>query len=144
MEVKKEYAVGDTVWIYGITKQNKLTEGKVIKVVDLSNCGFECGPHYIISIPTYIEPLLEIRTWEDISQDDKGPVGAFRALTDLSSTVKKTAKLGFVFDGDEDDEPTEAEIHAAIEKATKDTRHGPLVLKENKPKRRYYKRKKNG
>jgi hypothetical protein len=36
------------------------------------------------------------------------------------------------------DDPTADEIHAALEKSQKDSSHGPLVIKEAKPKRRTY------
>jgi hypothetical protein len=42
---------------------------------------------------------------------------------------------------DEDDVSSDA-IHAALEKSQLDSSHGPLVLKENKPKRRNFPRKK--
>ena len=80
MTVKKSYNVGDAVWVYGINRNNtKPTQGKVIKIVDLSDTGHTDSPHYIISIPTHIEPLLEIRTWHNISQDERGPIEIGRA-----------------------------------------------------------------
>jgi len=77
MNAKKHYNIGDDVWIFGITVENKITKGKVIAAVDLSTAGF-IEPHYIISIPTHIEPLLEIRTWQTMSQDENGPIGSLR------------------------------------------------------------------
>jgi hypothetical protein len=41
-----------------------------------------------------------------------------------------------------DEGPTIEEIHAALDKSLKDTEHQPLNLKTDKPKRRYFKKKK--
>lgn len=142
--VKKEYSIGDLVWIYGISSNNtKSVKGKVIKIIDLSREGFSNDPHYIIEIPTHIEPLLEIRTWENMSQDESGPVGAFRELGNIDSTVKKIRTAGFHYDDpDLDSEPTPDEIYAALEKSREDVMMKPLILKEQKPKRKMYYRKK--
>jgi hypothetical protein len=149
MTVKKEYAVGDTVWIYGINRSNaKPTAGKVIKAVDLRDAGYSFGPHYVIEIPTHIEPLLEIRTWHNISQDSQGPVGSLRGLN-IESTIKHAATLGFITDDNplldsEDDGPSAEQIHAALQKSQMDMEHAPLDLKapSANPKRRYFKKKK--
>ena len=136
MTTKKSYKVGDPVWIYGINRSNvKPTQGKVIKVVDLSDSGYSTGDHYVIEIPTHIEPLLEIRTWHNISQDEKGPVGSFRELGNVESTIKFAGTVGFAFDDnpelDTDDNEISAEqIHAALEQSRKDVIHPPLNLKE--------------
>jgi hypothetical protein len=57
MTVKKQYAVGDTVWIYGINRSNiKPAQGTVIKAIDLSDAGYTYE-HYVIDVPTHIEPV---------------------------------------------------------------------------------------
>jgi hypothetical protein len=148
MTAKKSYQVGDTVWIYGINRSNvKPTAGKVIKIVDLSDAGYTAGPHYIVEVPTHIEPLLEIRTWHNISQDERGPVGSLREIGNVESTIKFAGTVGFTFDDDptldtDDDEISPDQIHAALEKSQKDASHPPLNLKSEKPKRRHYPRKK--
>jgi hypothetical protein len=116
--------------------------------------------HYVVSIPTEIEPLLEIRTWQTISQTKDGHVGSLReAFSDPDAAHRMLARTGVAFisdadedyDGDghdgmgsfadeEDDVSAEA-IHAALEKSKQDVSHSPLNLKE-KPKRRYFKKKK--
>jgi hypothetical protein len=156
MTTKKKYNVGDTVWIYGVSRSNvKPVEGTVIKVVDLTDSGHTDGPHYVISVPTHIENLLEIRTWHNISQDARGPVGSLREIGNVESTIKFVSTVGFAFDDDpsldtdkqidDDDEIDPDIIHAAIEKAQEATKLQPLNLKPEKPKRRYFKKKvKNG
>jgi hypothetical protein len=171
MNVKKKYNIGDTVWIYGISQNNeKSTQGTVIKFFSIDYEGHNNDTHYIISIPTDIENLLEIRTWRSISQTKDGHVGSIReALSDPDSARKWLGKLGvsvtseedFTGDGHdgmgsaelneesdqyeehmaEDDISADA-IHAALEKSQKDASHGPLVLKDAKTKRRHYPRKK--
>jgi hypothetical protein len=149
--IKKDYIVGDTVWIYGINRNNaKPVQGKVVKVVDLSDVGYSVGDHYIIEVPTHIDPILEIRTWHSISQDERGPVGSLRSIGNFESTIKFAGTVGFAFDDspaldssiDDDDGIDAEQIHAALQKSQMDMAHAPLNLKPEKPKRRYFKKKK--
>lgn len=142
MNVKKEYNVEDIVWIHGISSSNKLTQGKIIGQVDLSERGYS-EVQYIVEIPTHIEPLLELRTWHTISQDEKGPVGSLRSIADMMpSNNKKMRHVGYVSDYNDDEDPTPEEIMAALEKSADGLTHKPLHIKETKPKRRYYPKKK--
>ena len=56
--------------------------------------------------------------------------------------------MGFAFDdsptldSDPEDNISPDEIHAALQKSQMDMEHTPLNLKDNKPKRRYFKKKK--
>ena len=157
MTVKKKYNVGDTVWIYGISQNNaKSTQGTVVKSFNIE--GYN-DMHYVVSISTEIEPLLEIRTWQTISQTKDGHVGSLReAYSDPEAAHRMLARTGmavisedeeFTGDGhdgmgsfaDEEDDVSAEAIHAALEKSKQDVSHGPLNLKE-KPKRRYFKKKK--
>ena len=146
MTVKQKYNIGDSVWIYGVRRGNtKPTKGKIIKSLDLSECGYNDVTHYVIEIPTEIEPLLEIRTWHAISQDEKGPVGSFRLIGKLEPTIKFVGTLGLIADEEEYEasDPTPDEVHAAIEKSIQNSSHGPLNLKDPAPrKRQYFKKKK--
>ena len=149
MTVKKSYNVGDAVWIYGINRSNvKSVSGTVIKAIDLNDAGYTYE-HYVIEIPSHIEPILEIRTWHNISQDATGPVGSLRELGNIESTIKFASTVGFAFDDNptldsdtEEDGPSSDEIHAALQKSQMEMEHAPLNLKDNKPKRRYFKKKK--
>lgn len=144
--IKKEYKAGDAVWIHGVSPSNKLTKGKVISSLDLSSQGYT-ELHYVIEIPTHIEPLLEIRTWHTMSQDEKGPIGSFRSIKEMLDSDNKIIKqLGYSSNFSSDvtepeDDPTPDEIMAALEKSTSGLTHKPLNLKENKQKRKYYPRK---
>jgi hypothetical protein len=158
MTVKKKYNVGDVVWIYGVRRANdKSTQGTVVKSFNIE--GYN-DMHYVVSIPTEIEPLLEIRTWQTISQTKDGHVGSLReAFSDPDAAHRMLARTGvaFISDADEDydgdghdgmgsfaeDEISSDAIHAALEKSQNNSNHTPLNLKDNKPKRRYFKKKKN-
>jgi hypothetical protein len=166
MTIKKSYNVGDPVWIYGISRTNsKLTKGRVLHTFNLKQQGYGNEKYYLIEIPNELDPLLEVRTWQMMSQDGRGPVGAFReAVAQPNAEVidKKLSQLGLTvednwydedneFTGDghdgmgsfaEEDDPSPEQIHAAIEKAQQTATHPPLVFKDSKPKRRNFARKK--
>jgi|688.fasta_scaffold1244236_1 hypothetical protein len=149
MTVKQTYNIGEDVWIFGIASSNKITKGRVVAAIDLSTQGYGPDLHYIIAIPTNIEPLLELRTWHTISQDEHGPVGSFRSLNeDISSNNKKMRQVGYIYADDDhydhtdDLDPTPTEILAALEKSTDGLTYKPLTIKEPKPKRRYYPKRK--
>jgi len=146
MKTKKEYSLNETVWIAGIDiKNNNLVPGRVIKIFNIDAPNYDQSiKYYIIEIPTCIEPILEIRTWEMMSQDNHGPVGAIREAVNNPIVDKKYfSKIGMYFDdGEIDYEPSEEEILAAIEKSKAVAEHQPLNLKPNKPKRKFYNRKK--
>ena len=151
MSVKKKYNVGDTVWIYGISRTNeKSTQGTVIKSFVIDYKGFNDEPHYVVGIPTEIEMLLEIRTWHSISQSKDGHVGSIReAISEPDAARKWLSTLGVKFTSEdgmdsspEEDDPSADEIHAALEQSQKDGEHGPLVTKQAPRKRQYFKKKK--
>ncbi|NBP00379.1 MAG: hypothetical protein EBU90_09690 [Proteobacteria bacterium] len=142
MTIKKVYEVGDSAWVHGIRSDNKLVKGQVIKKLDLTNEGFS-EPYYIISIPTHIEPLLEIRQWENLSQDERGPIGMYRDLRNKMETDKLLSKMGYISgESFDEEEPTPEQIHAALEKSQRTNKHAPLLIKTEKPKKRFYPRKK--
>jgi hypothetical protein len=148
MNTKKEYSINDTVWIAGIDtgNANPLVPGRVIKIFNLDFENYDPErQYYVIEIPSSIEPLLEVRTWETISQDRHGPVGGVRNATNYPIQDRKfLSKLGMYFDdGETDYEPSEQEILAAIEKSKSVSEHQPLIYKQGvKPKRRYHNNRK--
>jgi len=152
MKIKKSYALGDTVWVYGISRSNnKLTKGTIVHSFTLEHVGYNSEPHYVVSIPNSIEPLLEVRTWHNISQDEQGPVGCFRqeiSKEEVDAVDKKLSQLGLTLEEEivaEHDDPTPDQIHAALEKSQTDQQHPPLNLKtgltKSKPKYRTRKKK---
>jgi hypothetical protein len=155
MKIKKSYNIGDTVWIYGISRNNvKSTQGTVIKEFTIDYGNYNKDLHYVIEVPTEIEPLLEVRTWHTISQTKDGHVGSVReAISDPDAARKYLSTIGMNFTSADDscmdvehegmellddNDPSADEIHAALEKSQKNNSHGPLIIKETKPKRRSY------
>jgi hypothetical protein len=143
MNAKTQYNIGDTVWIAGVSRGNaRLTKGTVIKTFDLSDCGFNGEPHYLIKIETEIEPLLEVRTWHTISESANGPVGSLRMIGKIDATFKFVEQVGFQYMEDKDpDEPTPEQIHAAMERSQKDSTHAPFNATEARPRAKYRPRK---
>lgn len=132
MKVKKIYDLGDDVWIYGVSVglNNRITRATVVCVID-SMKGFQ-GPHYVVAVPSSIEPLLMIRTWETMSQDEYGPVGAIREIASHVSTDSEyhtMSQFGWNHEVDHDAEDIGVD-------------ELPEVPEPVKPKRRYYRKKK--
>jgi hypothetical protein len=76
-------------------------------------------------------------------------VGSFRTIGNFESTIKFAGTVGFAFDdrppldsADDEDGIDADQIHAALQKSQMDMEHTPLNLKPEKPKRRYFKKKK--
>lgn len=147
MKIKKTYNVGDFVWIYGVAKtSNKLVKGCVISILDLTTAGYSPDiTHYVVAVPNTIDALLEIRTWETISQDGYGPAGGMRDIMsagDADSTHKKMTHIGYQYvSSSEDNDPTPDQIHAAMDRSHKAITHGPLIFKDVKQPRRNSPRK---
>lgn len=153
MKIKKQYEMNDPAWIH--LGNGKLTKGKVVDIFDLEHAGYDKDiEFYIVEVPTEIEPLLEVRTWSNMSQDAKGPIGIYRDIKEQSfSTTKYLGKVGIelppqrvsqeTVTNDEVDplDPTPEEVNAAIERAEQAKRmmyHGHTT--SEKPKR-YFKKK---
>jgi len=69
-----------------------LTKGIIVHEMNIDRYP---DTHYVISIENGIEDLLEVRTWEEISQDDQGPIGSFRELLmNQHATQKKLLRTG--------------------------------------------------
>jgi hypothetical protein len=102
MSAKTHYEPGEAVWIYGISRSNvKPTKGTIIHSFTLEHAGYNNDVQYVVSVPNEIEPLLEVRTWHNISQDSHGPVGAFRSVVtrqNIDAVDKKLAQIGLVLD----------------------------------------------
>lgn len=96
MTVKKQYSIGDSAWVYGVNTENKPTKGQIVHkfILDGHNEVF-----YVIAVPTSIEDLLEVRTWDAISQDEYGPAGGFRdGMENINSTKRYLSKVGVKID----------------------------------------------
>ena len=160
--MKKEYNIKDRVWIH--LGERKLVEGRVVEIIDLVHLKEGHSPDcelYVIEIKTGIDDIYEVRDYDQISPDAKGPINLFRHIkTDILKNQRYLNKVGIKMpvEGPNpleeianeinselagyDEGPTVEEIHAALDKSLKDTEHQPLNLKAEKPKRRYFKKKK--
>lgn len=56
--MKDEYAIGDEAWCYVGSHEGHMSKGKVVAALDLPGYGYR---HYVVEIPTSIDPLLEVR-----------------------------------------------------------------------------------
>jgi hypothetical protein len=160
--MKKEYKIKDRVWIH--LGEHKLVDGRVVEIIDLSHLKEGHSPDhelYIIELKTGIDDIYEVRSFDQISPDAAGPINLFRKIkTDILKNQRYLNKVGIKMpvDGPDplaeitkeindelagyDEGPTMEEIHAALDKSLKETEHAPLNLKTEKPKRRYFKKKK--
>jgi hypothetical protein len=165
--MKNEYEIKDKVWIH--IGERKLSEGRVVEIIDLEHLDEGHDPKnelYVIELKTGIDDIYEVRTFEQISPDAKGPINLFRktktrmeqrALKRLGMIIPnedgvipadgyipKPAPDMFEPDYSEEDEPTPEQIHAAIQASQDSTKHPSLVHRPAtaKPKRKYFKKKK--
>jgi hypothetical protein len=157
--MKKQYNIKDRVWIH--LGERKLVEGRVVEIIDLEHLkeGHSADRElYVIELKTGIDDIYEVRDFEQISPDAQGPIQLFRkARAEHVKNNRLLKKIGMPIPNVEadplteivkeineslDSEPTADEIHAAIDQSLKNTAHEPLNLKTDKPKRRYFKKKK--
>jgi hypothetical protein len=169
--MKKEYNIKDRVWIH--IGERKLTQGRIVEIIDFAHLNENHADidHYVIEIKTGIDDIYEVRTFEQISPDSKGPIGIFRELkAEMIGAKRYLKKVGvdIPIDGPnplvelvkeidaelagqeyEEDEPTTEQIHAAMEAAEKAQNQifQPTLEKPKRsprPKRKpFNKRKKN-
>ncbi len=153
MKIKKQYEMKDPVWIH--LGNGKLTKGTVIDIFDLAHAGYDKDMEfYIVEIPTEIEALLEVRTWETMSQDAKGPIGCYRTIKEHSfSTQRYLGKVGIelpkvqineetILSDDIDPlDPTPEEVNAAIERAENAKKMMYQVQTPADKPKRYFKKK---
>jgi hypothetical protein len=163
--MKKEYNIKDQVWIH--LGEKKLVEGRVVEVIDLEHLGEGHSRDrelYVIELHTGIDDVYEVRSFDQISPDAKGPIQLFRNLKEVIENNRYLKKVGMPIPmpernaleetvseindeiSREDDEPTPEQIHAAMERAEK-ARSQPFNVrpagKRPAKKRTFNKRKKS-
>jgi hypothetical protein len=156
--MKTAYNIKDKVWIH--IGERKLTEGRVVEIIDLEHLDEGHDPNYelyVIELKTGIEDVYEIRSFEQISPDARGPINLFRKTkTRLEQRALK--RIGMIIpnednvipadnynqeditdgdDLDEDDGPTPEQIHAAMEASQNATNIPPLMAQPPKKKRQF-------
>jgi hypothetical protein len=145
--MKKEYNVKDTVWIH--IGERKLTEGRIVEIIDLAHLDEGHDPErelYIVELKTGIEDIYEVRSFEQISPDENGPISLFRK-EDFREGNRLMKKIGMpvpqgVMEFDEYPEPTPEQIHAAMDRSQQASQHTPLNTKPV-AKKKYYRKPKS-
>jgi hypothetical protein len=155
--MKKEYNIKDKVWIH--LGERKLVEGRVVEIIDLVHLKEGHSPDrelYIIELKTGIDDIYEVRDYDQISPDAKGPINLFRRTKDVSTENQRYLKrvgiqlpidtaipLTELLEDDEDGPSTE-EIHAALAMADvpQSTIFRPTPAKRPAKKRTFSKQKK--
>lgn len=94
--MKKEYNIKDKVWIH--MGESKLVEGRVVEIIDLQHLNEGHSPDnelYVVEIKTGIDDVYEVRNFDQISPDAKGPINMFRKIKeDLLKNKRYLNKVG--------------------------------------------------
>lgn len=141
--MKTEYNIKDTVWIH--IGERKLTQGRIVEIIDLEHLDEGHDPErelYVIELKTGIDDVYEVRSHDQISPDERGPINLFRK-EGVKESNRALKKIGMPLpDGVMDYEPTPEEIHAALERSQEASKHAPLNAgRKPAPKKRYFKKK---
>lgn len=118
--MRKEYQIKEQVWIHN--GETSLVEGRVVEVFDLEHLNEGLSGEdelYVIEIQTGIEPIYEVRSWQQISPDSKGPINLFRNQ-EIRRANRYFRKVGIQL-------PETATAESVID-----------LLPKEKPKRKYY------
>jgi len=127
MTIKKEYDIKDVVWIH--LGEQTLVKGRVVEIIDLEhlNEGYSRDHElYVIEISTPIEPVYEVRNYDQISPDADGPLMIYRNLEGVAAANRLLKKVGVRL-------PDNAATASLV---------GQETAAPKKNKRRYYKHKK--
>jgi hypothetical protein len=148
-----EYNIKDPVWIH--LGERSLVEGRVVEIINLKhlNENHKIEDLYVIEIKTGIEDVYEVRNFDMISPDPRGPIMAFRKLEDAVENNRMLKKLGMPIPmpgisleealalEDEEDDVSPDTIHAALDRRIKEAEIPALMPGASpKPKRKFYKR----
>lgn len=70
-----ELNVGDQCWCFVGNHKGKLSKGKVVQVLNLDGWSYK---HYVIEIPTHVDPILQVRDPFSVSDHSEKPIGLHR------------------------------------------------------------------
>lgn len=88
--MKTEYNIKDTVWIHN--GDRTLDEGRVVEIIDLAhlNEGYDPSEElYVIELKSGDQNIYEVRTWEQISDTEEGPVNLYKKITSNAEEARK-------------------------------------------------------
>jgi hypothetical protein len=157
--MKTQLKIKDHVWIH--IGEPTLVKGRIVDILDLQHLNEGHKPDhkfYVIEIETGIENIYEVREYDALSLDERGPLNLYRKLKShtearylkklgikvpLDTLIDSLSQEDTVLQLDEDfDEPTPAQISAALERSQEANKHTALSLPGNtKPKKRFYRKK---
>jgi hypothetical protein len=128
--MKTEYNIKDQVWIH--LGEQSLVQGRVVEIITLDHLNenhIKGHELYVIELKTGIDDIYEVRNFDQISPDAKGPIMCYRNM-DMKLAGRYLKKIGITIpanahvsntdnpiDFPTEDEPTPEQIHAAIERA---------------------------
>ena len=137
--MKKEYKLKDKVWIHNGEKN--LVEGRVVEIIDLThlNEGHSADEElYIVEIETGIDNIYEVRSYELISPDAKGPITLFRNK-DTRRANRYFKKIGIDAPvGEDKEDPLDIPILEGEEMWAQEA----INNAPTKPKRKFYRKPK--
>lgn len=94
--MKPFYNIKDKVWIH--LGSPKLVEGRVVDVINLEHLNENYSKDhelYVIEIKTSIENIYEVRTFDQISSNSKGPIFLYKELEqDLTEMNRLLKRVG--------------------------------------------------
>lgn len=76
---------GQDAWVYMSGQSGNPSKGKCIEVLNLDGYDFE---HYVIEIPTSVDPVLQIRDGATVTDDPAKPIGFWRRSHDIAKLVR--------------------------------------------------------
>ena len=85
--MKRDWQVGDTAYCYVGNHQGKLSEGKIVAVLNLEGYSYS---QYVISIPTGVDDLLEVRDALSMADKKDGQIGFWQEFRDRYRKNKET------------------------------------------------------
>ena len=91
----KEYNIKDRVWIH--LGEQSLVEGRVVEIIDLEHLDEGHSREqelYVIELSTPIEPVYEVRNFQQISPDAEGPIMLYRNLQGVVAANRLLKKVG--------------------------------------------------
>ena len=87
--MKTEYNIKDTVWIHN--GDRSLVKGRIVEIIDLAHLNEGYDPEqelYIIELNAGDNNIYEVRTWEQISDTEEGPVNLYKKITSSAKEAR--------------------------------------------------------
>lgn len=125
---KTQYNLKEKVWIH--IGEPSLVEGRIVDYFDLEHLKEGHNKeieYYVIEIKTSIEPIYEVRTFDQISSTAEGPINLFKKNS-IKEEKRYLKKIGIVVPNVDN-----------VENINPETKNQEAI--SSKPKRRFYRKK---